>query len=133
MPVLAVINTSLMSWDAKASHPWLLTITIDYPADPTTGFANDADFRKMDELEDQLDALLPAHEGYLNIGRETGGGQRQIFVACREFRKPARVLSALTSAYLPWLQVSYDLYKDKYWRAVAHLAATDDPDDQISH
>ena len=36
---------------------------------------------------------LKDFEGYLNIGRQTADSVREIYFACKEFRKPSKVFA----------------------------------------
>jgi hypothetical protein len=60
---------------------------------------------------------LKDFEGYLNIGRQTADNSREIYFACKDFRKPSKVLYELTKKYSGQLDLTYDIYKDKYWRS----------------
>jgi hypothetical protein len=62
-------------------------------------------------------AELKDFEGYLNIGRQTAKNVREIYVACRDFRKPSKVLFEVQKKHARQLKVSYDIYKDKYWQS----------------
>ncbi|WP_165305056.1 DUF695 domain-containing protein [Pedobacter sp. SYP-B3415] len=119
--IVAVLNTTLLDWDAKASHPWFVNIELSYTAEGDSGFPNETDLGLMEALEEELMARLPEQNGYLNLGRETGGGKRHIFFACREFRQPARTLKQMAERSGAQLRISFDIYKDKYWRTLAHF------------
>lgn len=114
--LLAIMNTDLLEWDAKASHPWVLVVTIPYDGTQTNGLPNADTYQLLNQLEDELIAVLPDHDGYLNVGRQTADGSREIYFACRYFRKPSKVLYQLQRNYSETLTIEYALYKDKYWR-----------------
>ena len=115
--MLAVINSTLLQWDAKASHPWILCIDITYKGNKN-GMPDDQTYSLLNEFEDSVMQELKDSDGYLNIGRETAKGMRTIYFACREFRKPAKVVEKLLIAYKGKLNVMYDMYKDKYWQSL---------------
>jgi hypothetical protein len=114
-PALAIFNGHLMEWDRKASHPWMMVITIAFDGKDTNGMPDDDTYQLMDEFEDSLLAKLPDYEGYLNLGRQTYNSNRTIYFACKEFRKPSRVTQATVEQYLEKLDISFEIYKDKYW------------------
>ncbi|MRX41121.1 DUF695 domain-containing protein [Flavobacterium sp. LC2016-23] len=118
--LLAVVNTSLLAWDKKASHPWVVIITIPFDGSNTNGMPDEETYKILDEIEDEISADLKDLEGYLNIGRETANGKREIFFACKEFRKPPKVLDAIIKKYSQTFEISYDIYKDKYWQSFRH-------------
>jgi hypothetical protein len=120
--LVAVINTDLLAWEAKASHPWVLTVEVTYDGEQNNGMPNTQTYGLLDEIEDAILAELHDHEGYLNVGRQTADGVREIYFACKEFRKPARVLHQIQSSYVDALAINYDIYKDKYWQSFERFA-----------
>jgi hypothetical protein len=80
------------------------------------GMPNKATYALLDDVEDELHAALKDVDGYLNVGRLTEDGIRQVYFACRDFRKPSQVVSQVGKRYADKLDVQYDIYKDKYWR-----------------
>ncbi len=110
---LAVINTDLLQWDSKASHPWLLTIEIPYDGNNTNGMPDNKTYQLLDEIEDRLVSILKDEDGYLNIGRQTSNNIREIFYACKDFRKPSQVVSEIQKRYTGVIEMNYDIYKDR--------------------
>jgi hypothetical protein len=116
-PLLAVINTDLLEWDGKASHPWLLTVEIKYDGEDRNGMPDEETYQLLDEIENSILAELEDFEGYLNIGRQTADSAREIYFACSDFRKPSKVLYKVSNDYSDRIQISYEIYKDKYWHS----------------
>lgn len=114
--LLAIINTDLLEWDAKASHPWVMVVTIPFDGTERNGMPDSETYELLNQLEDELIAELPDHEGFLNVGRQTASGSREIYFACRDFRKPSKVLYQFQTRYAETLELEYSLYKDKYWQ-----------------
>lgn len=114
--LIAIINTTLLDWDRKASHPWLMIVKLNFKGDESTGMPDEITYSELENFENQIMDQLKDSEGYLNVGRETGDNLREIYFACKEFRKPSKVLHNLTAEYLGILNVSFDIYKDKYWQ-----------------
>ena len=115
-PLLAVVNSALLNWDRKASHPWILTIEIKYRGNKS-GMPDNETYELMNVFEDELMLELKDADGYLNIGRETADEIREIYFACKDFRLPSRVLSKFQRNYESKLNVEYDIFKDKYWQS----------------
>jgi hypothetical protein len=115
--LIAVINTDLLEWDSKASHPWILNIEIKYDGENNKGMPDDKTFKLLDKIENDILNELKDFDGYLNIGRQTADSIREIYFACRDFRKPSLVLHAVQQKYAGKLDISYDIYKDKYWQS----------------
>ena len=118
---IAVINTELLDWDAKASHPWMLVIEIDFENDPViagSGMPDKKYLELMDAFEEQLSGQLTDSAGYLNLGRNTAKGKRNIYLACKEFRSASKTVHRLIGAHKTVLTCSYRIYKDKYWRTM---------------
>jgi len=115
--LLAVINTDLLEWDSKASHPWILKIEIKYDGKDNKGMPNEKTYNFLNEIEIQIMEELKDFEGYLNIGRQTTKNVREVYFACKDFRKPSKVLYSIEQEYVGKLDLSYDIYKDKYWQS----------------
>lgn len=123
MPFIASMNSTLLEWDRKASHPWISVVTIKYDGDNNNGMPDADTYDLMEQVETKILAELKDFEGYLNIGRETGDGTRETYFACKDFRKPSKVLYALQRNSSSKIAISFDIYKDKYWRSLDRYAA----------
>jgi hypothetical protein len=115
-PLLAIVNSALLDWDSKASHPWILTIEIKYKGNEN-GMPDNETYELMNKFEDELMLELKDSEGYLNVGRQTADNSREIYFVCKDFRLPSNVLTKFKSDYKNRLSVDYDIYKDKYWKS----------------
>lgn len=118
--ILAIINATLMEWDKKASHPWIFIISIPFESNDASGLPDRETYSLLNDIEDEIMLDLVDSEGYLNIGRETAGGKREIFFACKDFRKPSKVGDELIKKYSDSFDISYEIYKDKYWQTFRH-------------
>jgi hypothetical protein len=114
LPLIAVINQELLRWDAKPSHPWMMVVEIKY-AGNDRGLPDTETTQLMQQFEDDLLTKLPDEKGYLSLGRETHKGERTLYLACKEFREVSKVTAAAIYEYQEQLDITYDLYKDKYW------------------
>ncbi|MDJ1499575.1 DUF695 domain-containing protein [Xanthocytophaga agilis] len=119
--LLAAINTDLLKWDRKASHPWIMNVEIAYDGSELNGMPDEDAFTLMEEIEENITTELKDAEGYLNIGRQTAEGTRNIYFACKDFRKPSKVLHAIQQVYADQSEMSYEIYKDKYWQSFEHF------------
>jgi len=115
--LIAVINTDLLQWNGKASHPWILTVEIPYDGSNNNGMPDEETYQLLDEVEDNITEQLKDFTGYLNIGRQTAKDVREIYFACKDFRKPSKVLYKVQNDYAEQIEISYDIYKDKYWQS----------------
>jgi Family of unknown function (DUF695) len=111
---IAIMNKTLLEWDVKPSHPWMMPLDFEYEGNEN-GMPDDETFEKMNAFEDELVALLPCADGYLNIGRRTGNNTRTTYFACKDFRHSSKCVSALIKKYEPSLKIDYSIYRDKYW------------------
>lgn len=114
--LLAVLNTQLLNWDRQASHPWIGVFTIKYDGSTNNGMPNDSDYEAMNILEDHLMKVLIDKDGFLNVGRQTANNERDIYFACKDFRKPSKVFFEIQKKYKKSFEIEYDIYKDKYWQ-----------------
>lgn len=121
-PVVATVNSNVLKWDRKASHPWIMTVTISYRGNGNQGMPDQGTLEMMSEIEEAIERELKDEDGYINIGRETGNNTREIFFACKEFRTPSKVLHDIEKQYAVTADVSFDIYKDKYWRTFQRYA-----------
>lgn len=117
LPVIATINTDLLQWENKASHPWIMIITIPYEGHEKNGMPTDeSTLNLLNDIEDEIASQLDATEGYLYIGRETAENSRQVFFACKEFRQCSKIVHTTQKKYTAIAPFKYRIYKDKYWR-----------------
>lgn len=119
--VLALINTTLIEWDKKASHPWIFIVGIPFEDCNNGGLPDERTYKLLDEIEEEMIQILPDSDGFLNIGRETANNKREIFFTCKDFRKPAKIADELIKKYSGVFEISYELYKDKYWQSFRHF------------
>lgn len=115
--LLAVVNTDVLNWDAKASHPWILRLELKYEVKRSDGFPDEDMYQLLNEIEEEFNLELKDFEGYLNIGRETTNGLREVHFACKDYRKPCKMADDIIKKYSNKLVVNYEIYKDKYWRS----------------
>nr|WP_299245396.1 DUF695 domain-containing protein [uncultured Aquimarina sp.] len=117
LPLLAIVNSDLLDWDSKASHPWIAIIEIKYDGKNNNGMPNDTSYQLLNEIEDKIIIELKDSDGYLNIGRQTADSVREIYFACVDFRKPSKVLHKIKREYLNNIELDFNIYKDKYWQS----------------
>jgi hypothetical protein len=115
--LFAVINTDLLNWDRKASHPWISVLTLKYDGSNNNGMPNDKDYKLLNKIEEEIMQELKDIDGYLNIGRQTSKGEREIYFACKDFRRPSKVFFKTQQNYSESFEIEYDIYKDKYWQS----------------
>jgi hypothetical protein len=116
--LIAVVNTNLLNWDDKASHPWLAVVVIKYDGSQSNGMPNDKDYDALALIEEEIMRFLIDADGYLNIGRQTAANEREIYFACAEFRKPSKVLFEIQQKYSQQYSIEFNIYKDKYWQSL---------------
>ena len=114
---MVFINTDLLSWDSKASHPWISILTLKYDGAKSNGMPSDNEYKLLDKIQDEIMGELKDIDGYLNIGRQTANGEREIYFACRDFRKPSKIFYEVQQKYSDRFEIEYDIYKDKYWQS----------------
>ncbi len=116
-PLIAAINTDVLEWDRKASHPWVMIVKIKYDGSDYNGLPKNEIYEVLEALENELIVDLKDEDGYLNIGRQSVENVRTIFFACKDFRKPAKMAFELEKKYKEKWEISSEIYKDKYWRS----------------
>ncbi|MBS1638350.1 MAG: DUF695 domain-containing protein [Bacteroidetes bacterium] len=113
--IIASMNTELLDWDAKASHPWILHLEVKYDGRSRNGMPDEETISLTNDIVDEMSDQLKDKEGYLWVGRKTGMNSREIYFACKEFRKPSRMAYAIQQKYSKQLHLEYTIFKDKYW------------------
>jgi hypothetical protein len=121
-PLIAIVNTNLLEWDRKASHPWVMVVTIQYAGD-SDGLPNHETYQILNAIEDEILRDLKDFDGYLNVGRQTADNERELYFACRDFRKPSKVMDKIRDNYRDSREVKFEIYKDKYWRSFKRFTA----------
>lgn len=120
--VIAVINTKVLDWGHKASHPWIATLTIRFKGQENNGMPNGPDYEMLNKIEDEILQELKAEDGYINIGRHTENNEREFYFTCVDFRKPSKILFNIQKQYSERFEMDYSIYKDKYWRSFNHYS-----------
>jgi hypothetical protein len=115
--LLAVVNTQLLNWDRKASHPWLAVMIIKYDGSNNNGMPVPEDYEILSTIEEELMQVLKDKDGYLNIGRQTAENEREIYFVCKDFRKLSNVFYETELKYKNRFEIEYGIYKDKYWQS----------------
>ncbi len=115
--LIAVLNTDLLNWDRKASHPWISVLTVKYDGKKNNGMPNENDFKLLNILEEELMQNLQDKDGYLYVGRQTADGERNIYFACKDFRKPSKDFYKVQQNQSKNFEIDYDIFKDKYWQS----------------
>lgn len=115
--IIAVVNSNLLNWGNKASHPWVAIMTLKYDGNEHNKMPNDSDYERLNTLEDEMRAELMDSEGDLYIGRQTAENERDIYFACKDFRKISKVLYKNEQKYKDQFDIEYVIYKDKYWQS----------------
>jgi hypothetical protein len=124
-PLVATINTDLLTWDGKASHPWILNVEVKYGnPEKNNGMPDQTHFDGLSRIEDKLSDDLKDFDGYLNIGRQTANGVREIYFACKDFRKSSKVTDRIIRQNADQFEITYSIYKDKYWRSFERFKDT---------
>lgn len=120
-PLIALVNTAVLEWDSKASHPWIANIELWYK-EGNNGMPGNKTYELVNQLEQDLMKELQGEQGYLYIGRQIGNGVCRMNFACCEFRTPSKVLYAIQNKYKSQFEeVNIDIYKDKYWQSFNHF------------
>ncbi len=123
LPLIAMVNSDLLEWDSKASHPWITVVEIKYDGKNNNGMPSESTYELLNEIEDKIMQELKDAEGFLNIGRETADSVREVYFACIDFRKPSKVLHKFQLEYQNQIEFSFDIYKDKYWQSFNRFIA----------
>lgn len=120
-PLIAVVNSTLLEWDGKASHPWMLNVEIQFPEEESSGMPGDDTSQLLEQIEEEMMRELKETDGYLNVARQTANNSRNIYFACKDFREPSKVADHLKSRYSDKFGISFSIYKDKYWQTLGHF------------
>lgn len=123
-PLVAVVNTTLLTWDRKPSHPWIVDVEFKFDGNEF-GLADENTYEILNNIEEDILAELKDADGYLNIGRETAKGVRSVYFACKEFRKPSKVLHEIRKRNAYGIEMDFEIYKDKYWQSFNHFIPTE--------
>ena len=115
MPIIAVMNTTLLTWDSKPSHPWIAIIEFEFQGGEN-GLTNEETFDRLSLIEDEIMDEMPDTDGYLNVGRQTGNSIRTVFFACKDFRLPSKIFHLLQRRFIKEFKIDFAIYKDKYWQ-----------------
>lgn len=116
-PIIAVVNAELLNWEAKTSHPWISYLEISFNSSDESGLPDEQTMKKLDLLEDEILEKLTPKKGHLFVSRETTKNLRKIYLASKDFRLPSKILTQLIINQEDDLDISFDIFKDKYWQS----------------
>ena len=100
----------------------IVILEIPYDGQFNRGLPDQKALQTLDEIENTVLEQLRDLDGYLNIGRQTADNLREVYFACKDFRKPSKVLSRLIEEHSSQ-KLTYHIYKDKYWRSFDRFRA----------
>lgn len=86
--LLAVINTDLLSWENKASHPWILNIEIKYEGSDNKGMPGEKTYEALDKIEEDLMKNLKDSDGYLILGDKLQIMKEKFILPVKTFENP---------------------------------------------
>jgi hypothetical protein len=127
--LIATINTELLNWNRKASHPWIMNFQVKFTSTLENGMPDQSTYDLLNQIDDDLQLELKDIDGNLSIGRQTSNGLREMYFACNNFRKPSKVANSVKLKYSGKLDCSFEIYKDKYWRTFHRFMAN--PESEI--
>lgn len=58
LPLIAIINSTLLNWDSKASHPWILKVEIKFDGNNSNGMPDKYTYEQLNDFEDEIMAEL---------------------------------------------------------------------------
>ncbi len=116
-PLLAIIGTSLLDWEYKASHPWMLYLDLTYDGNEN-GMPDQETLDQIYRLEDEISKKLEATNQTIYLGRETADNLRTSFFACQDFREPSKIVYEFQKNYSGTMKLTYEIGNDKYWRSL---------------
>lgn len=121
--VIATINTKLLNWEHIAAYPWITVLTLNYE-NGNYGMPSELDYQLLDDLEERVNDLMTKSQYCLNLGRETGEDRREILYATKDFRQAVKVMDEVIGFDSPF-KISYDVFKDKYWRSLERFRGSE--------
>lgn len=117
--IVGVVNADLIKWDKKASHPWIMIITIKFDEHENNGMPSEGALKSYYDFEDKLRELLPDKEGYVHVAQTTGLGKREIYYASKDYVRPIQVLENFKTEVE--FEYEIEVFKDKYWKSMKHF------------
>jgi hypothetical protein len=121
LPMIATINTELLEWDAKASHPWMAVVEFEYDGSGYNGLPRQHINEALYNMEEEITEALKQAGGCLHIGRQSAKNIRKVYYACREFRQSSKIIHSFERRYADKTKMSYNIFLDKYWHTVEHF------------
>ncbi len=119
LPTVATIDQDLLNWDAKSSHPWIMIVDFSFRG-MENGMPDNKTSEQLTIIYKAILGQLKDSDGYLMIVKEIGDHKRHIYFACKDFRKPTKIMNEIIERfYLD--SIDFKIYKDKYWQSLAHF------------
>ncbi|MCG8326659.1 MAG: DUF695 domain-containing protein [Chitinophagales bacterium] len=115
---IANINTDILQWDYKASHPWMCILEIYFDDGLENGMPNKDTQLLLENIQEALQEELQEQNGHISIGRLTANKTRTIYFACKDFRPASKAFYKLEQKHKDITKMNYEIYKDKYWQTL---------------
>jgi len=114
--MIATMNSNLLTWENKASYPFLAIIDIEVKEHDKGNVLGDEELDLLEEFQESVNSNLQHKEHFLEIGRETYEINRTIYIACKDFRAISKSIFEQKQIYKSKLKIDYKIVKDKYWK-----------------
>ncbi|GHM99167.1 hypothetical protein WSM22_06570 [Cytophagales bacterium WSM2-2] len=114
--VISEVNSSILAWGRSASYPWISRVIIKYGDASKGELPDQATHILMKEIETEITNQLNEVTPCLCVAADTHDGVREIYFVCKDFRKPSRIIDEVLRKDSSRFEITYDIYKDKYWR-----------------
>ena len=121
LPLIASVNTAILEWDAKASHPWIAVVDIEYDGSDFNGLPKKPINDFLYKIEEEISDALKQFDGNLHIGRQSTKNVRKIYYACKDFRNSSKAIYSIERRYEGQAKMSYKIFKDKYWQTLDYF------------
>jgi hypothetical protein len=116
-PMFATIDSGFRHWEYRSAFPWLLQIDINYKGDDQ-GLPDNDQMENLQQLEDEIVALLVSDSPTHYTGHRTYDNYRSIYFYTNNFSKASRILHKYLEENHQSLQIVFFIRKDKYWHTM---------------
>lgn len=115
--MLATVDAGFKNWNAKQAYPWLLHIDINFEGEET-GMPSDEQLQQLQDLEDEMVALLPVDGSIYYTGHRIYNNCRNIYFYTNDYKKSTKALHDYLAQKETDYEIVFFVRMEKYWRTM---------------
>lgn len=118
-PAVVVVNSALRTFEDRGAFPWHLKVTITCKLVGTNGMPTHVEVVVLDQLEEEIYAMLRGGENVVFLARVTCRGTRELLYRVHDPEPTNEALQRLISSNSQSREWEYRMEQDLDWKLAA--------------